>query len=266
MGTIIVVMTHKGGVGKTTSTVNLGHAMSRLGYEVLVVDMDLQCNTTKTLYGKEHPRYNLYHLFDDSNKCPDLHLMTYSTDFPKLSILPNSKDTAALEKKLITLEKNKGVLVLKEKFTEWAKDNFDYVFIDCPPNFGTFTINALISCDCAIIPNEVGSRHSLDGINDAIDFVEDISTGLNKNVLFSKILLTKADTRTTVHKATIDVASKVYKDKLFSTIIPFNTDIQKAEMKSSTVFKIRSNCSSALAYTETAKELITAIGEHHGEK
>lgn len=262
-GIIISLTNHKGGVAKTTTAINLGHALARLKKKVLVVDLDAQCNTTATLFGEDRPKHNLYEILDPAftgSDTSDLSKCVHGTPHENLYIIPNIRELAAIESRLIKLPYEQSSSVLRNRLRNYARENFNFTFIDCPPNLGAFVINALIASDFVIVPNETGSKYSLEGLHEAVNFIEDIRENGNPDLRFLKVLLTKADQRMMVHKATIAQIRNFYpSEKVFETLIPTNTDIQKAEMSGQTIYNYRSNANGAKAYTKLAKELIKTL-------
>ena len=261
-GTIISITNHKGGVAKSTTAINLGHALTKTKLKVLVVDLDLQCNTTSNLFGEDRAKHSLFEILDPdhNHNGHDISRFIYGTSHENLYIIPNIRETAAVENRLIKLPYDIFSTILRKRLRDYAKENFDFTLIDCPPNLGTFVINALIASDFVIVPNETGSRYSLEGLHEAVNFIEDIRENGNPNLRFLKVLLTKVDQRMMVHKATISQIRNFYpEDKVFETLIPTNTDFQKAELSGKTIYAYRSNAKGAIAYTKLAKELLKTI-------
>lgn len=256
-GYIISITNHKGGVGKTTTACNLAHALTRLGKKVLVVDMDLQCNSTSTLFGEDRPRYSLYNLLSPVNKINIEQCIT-GTALENLYVIPNIRETAAIERDLIKEPNLKGLSLFRDRFREYAINNFDFTLIDCPPNLGTFVLSALMASTFVIVPSEAGSKYSLEGLNEAVSFIEDLRGSVNADLKFLRVLLTKVDLRMLVHKAAITQIRNFYpSEKVFKTLIPTNTALQQAEMAAKTIFTYRSNASGAIAYAKLSKELLT---------
>ena len=259
MGVIITISNHKGGVGKTCTAINLGHALARSGRKVLVIDFDLQLNCTENLYGKDRPLSSLTDLLNPSNELSvDLQDFVYNTEHENVFVIPNTKQSAALEHQLFLKPEN--LQLFRTRFREYATAEFDYTLLDTPPNYGGFTMSAMIASDCVIVPCETGSRNSMEGVNEAVRFIESIREDFKLDVKFLKVLLTKCDRRVVVHKATVDQIKNYYPlEKRFETIIPANTHLQQAEMMGTTIFKLRSNATGAIAYKDVSKELIKCI-------
>jgi len=252
---IISIINHKGGVGKTATTVNLGHALARLGKMVLIIDIDPQCNATSIILGSDEYRKSLYDLLTTDQNPKDF---IHPTKYPNLFIIPNLPETATLEFDMVKTAPE-SLFELKKKL-ELIKNNYDFILIDNPPSLGVFCISSLNTSDYVIVPNEAGSRTSIEGLKRAVEFIEKIRNNSNPNLNFLKLLTTKVDKRLAVHKVLLKLIKTEFpQNKIFKTIIPVNTDIQKAELKKETIFKYKSNVSGAVAYKKLALELIESI-------
>lgn len=255
MGYIISVFTNKGGVAKTTTTLSLGHALSKLGVKTLVADVDSQCNCTDPLVGLD-PQNNL---MDVLNGVLDIEKCIRPIGFQKgLFCLPNTSALGTIEPKLIRMGAP-GFLVLRDKIQDHCRNNFDVTIIDCPPNHGIMTINALIASDLAIVPTEAGSRNSINGLLAALEFIDDIKNEANSNLKFFKLLVTKLDSRTSIGKDSLLQLKDLFPDKIFDTFIPVNVDFQYAENQRKTIFQSNSKASGAKAYLAIAKEIIQLL-------
>jgi chromosome partitioning protein len=258
-GTVISILNHKGGCGKTTTAINLGHALARMNIKTLVVDADLQCNSTSNLFSHDRLKYSLFNVLNPEDGTISVSQCIFGTLYENLSLLPNSGDTAALEQKLIQ-HYPEGMQILRDRFRDYAKDNFDVVLIDNQPSLGSFVMNSLMASDFGIVPCETGSKYSLEGLSEAVSFIEDIRQTGATDIKFLKVLLTKTDQRKLAHRATITQIRNHYPAaKVFKTFIPTNTDFQKAELRSETIFSFRSNATGAIAYRNLAMELLDTL-------
>ena len=262
MGLVISVINNKGGCGKTTTTVNLAVALSRLKKKVLVVDLDSQSNTTDcfkdsitTSIGK-----TMFDLLDpDPENAITIEECIYNTDYHQLYLLPNISDTAIHGPAFIKSGQH-ALNILKDRLRPYAVKNYDFTIIDCPPNLEVFVISALNASDFVIVPCESGSKFSVQGLVKAKKFIDDIREEYNPDLRFLRLLITKADHRTQICKSIISAIHTAFPaSDVFETIIPANTDFQKAEAKNQSIFKFRIGAPGAAAYTEVAKELLKAV-------
>lgn len=163
MGFITAVINNKGGVGKTTVTCNLAHALGQAGWRVLVVDLDSQCNTTQLLFPASSGLHNsLYELLAENTKIISLPDYIYPTRYDKVFCLPNVPETAGLEPQLI-VGAPESFLRLRQLLRDYAVENFDFTLIDNPPNIGAFVLCALHAADFVVVPVKAGSAFSVAG-------------------------------------------------------------------------------------------------------
>jgi len=259
MSVIISVVNNKGGVGKTTVTCNLSHALAKKGKKVLVVDIDSQCNATSLLVPDTTSlRYSIYDILEPGNDTtPDK--CVYGTEYANLYCVPNIPDTASLEPQLI-YESPKSLFFLRERFRDYALENFDITIIDNPPNMGTFVICSLYSSDFVIVTNQAGSSFSLEGLLKAIVLINEVREQGNPNLRFLRLLINQVDKRTTISRATITQIKQNFKpDQFFITTIPINTAFQQAESLKQTIFKFSPHAAGARAYRLLAQELLEIL-------
>lgn len=256
-GFIIAVATNKGGVGKTTITCNLGHALAKLGKRVLIVDTDNQCNTTTTLMTRNFSiRDSLYELLnpDDNVKVDSC---VYATPYANLSCLPNVPETSGLEPSMIE-DKTGGLLCrLREKLRPYAIGKFDYTFIDTPPNLGSFVLSALYTADFVIVPVSARSTFSLEGLVKAINLIERIKNGKNPDLKFLRLLINEVDRRTSSSKAVIEHLKHNFpRSMMFRTIIPINATFHQAEALNKTIIVHNFSSIGSKAFRNLATEVL----------
>jgi cellulose biosynthesis protein BcsQ len=156
--------------------------------------------------------------------------------------------------------------MLGKKITDQVRDDYDYIFFDCPPTLGIQVLQALIASDCAIIPVEAGSKYALDGLIAAIEAIESVSRTANPSLRFLRLLINKVDLRTSVSRTTVDfIKTRFGANKVFTTTIPTNTQIQQAELDGKTVLRHSPQSVGAKRFRELADELIKIVdGEQPG--
>lgn len=263
MRPIISVINNKGGTAKTTTVINTGDALSRLGKSVLIIDMDNQCNATDILRdGMEKPFVkSLYNVIDprSDNEDADIASCIYPTVNKELHFIPNIPDSAILGPRIV-IGGEPALFLLRKRVRNYALNNFDFTFIDCPPNVDVFVISALIASDLVIVPTMAGSKFSLNGLVKTKAFIDDIGDRYNADLKFLKLLITMVDSRTSICKTIVNAIRKTFlENEVFSQTIPMNTDFQKAEVFNQSIFDYRIGAPGAGAYMNVAEEIINTI-------
>jgi cellulose biosynthesis protein BcsQ len=263
MKPIISVINNKGGTAKTTTVINTGEALSMLGKRVLIIDMDNQCNATDILQeGIGRPIVkSLYDVLDprSSNESTNIESCIYPTVKKGLHFIPNIPDSAILGPRIV-LGGEPALFLLRERVRNYALNNFDFTFIDCPPNVDVFVISAMIASDLVIVPTMAGSKFSLNGLVKTKAFIDDIGNRYNSDLKFLKLLITMVDVRTSICKTIVNAIRKTFlEDEVFYQTIPMNTDFQKAEVFNQSIFGYRIGAPGAGAYMNIAEEIINTI-------
>lgn len=219
MAKIISIFNQKGGVGKTTTTVNLSALVAEKGYKVLSIDSDPQGNATSGFgFNKNSLKNTLYHVL--INQC-EIEDAIIKTKYDRLSILPANIDLSGAEIELINKQS-----VLKEKLNK-IRDMFDYIFIDCPPSIGILSINALVASDSVIVPIQC-EYYSLEGVGQLIDTMKLVKKTLNSKLEIEGIILNMYDGRTNLSQQVAQDVKNYFKGKVYKTAIKRNVTLAEA--------------------------------------
>lgn len=216
----IIFLNQKGGVGKTTSTVNLGSALSKQGYKVLLIDFDAQCNLTVSVSGNDKGN-NIYSLLTGQVSAKEA---VQKTIYKNLDLIPGSLDLAGLNVELIKIENRE--FVLKEALKE-LNQSYDFILLDCPPSLGIETMNALVWCDSVIIPLQC-EYLSIEGLNLIMRTITNIKRKLNPSIKVLGILFTMYSKKIKLNKDVVEDVTEFFPTLVFNTIIPRNSKISEA--------------------------------------
>lgn len=251
MGKIIAVTNQKGGVGKTTTAVNLAACLAYKGKSVLLIDSDAQGNSTSGLgINKENIELSLYDCLADGAKTKDA---VIKTNCRGLSIIPSLPELSAAEIELASEDEREHFL---ENALKSVKNDFDYIIIDSPPALGMLTINIMTAADSLLIPIQC-EYYALEGLSQLINSVKNIKKSLNKNLEIEGILATMYDMRTNLSQQVVDEVKKHFPDKVFQTLIPRNVRLSEAPSYGQPIIKYDIASKGAEAYFALAREIIS---------
>ena len=248
MGKIISIVNQKGGVGKTTTTVNLGVSLSLESKKILIIDFDQEANATITLgIKREQVQKDIVNfLFDE--KITTEHIVP--TGVENVDLICASLRISMLEQMANDIEKKE--LMLQNKLQE-IKNNYDYILIDCPPAFGLIIDNALYASDSVVIPVEC-SFYAYDALTQMVNKINEIQK--EKDLDIEGILLTKLDNRNTIGYKIVDQVKFMFPYNTFNTIISVSSHIQEAPMYGKSVIQFSYNSRGSKEYRELAKEIL----------
>ena len=260
MGKIIALVNQKGGVGKTTSSINLAASLGVLKKKVLLVDLDPQGNSTtgvgvsKTDYDK-----SIYELLKDE---AELKEVIMKTNFKNLYLIPATINLAGVDFELMEMSKmdpefQRGGQL--KKYLEGAKEIFDYIIIDCPPSLGILTTNALTAADSVIIPVQC-EFFALEGIMQLLNTIRLAQKNLNPTLSIEGVLLTMLDARTNLGLEVVEDIKSYFTDKVYDTIIPRLVKLSESPSHGKPILAYDPNSRGTEAYINLAKEVIDRNG------
>ncbi|MEK3888879.1 ParA family protein [Bacillus sp. FSL K6-3431] len=252
MGKIISMANQKGGVGKTTTSVNLGACLAYIGKKVLLIDIDPQGNATSGAgVDKGDVHQCIYDVLVDDVDIKDVIIATKLENF---SIVPATIQLAGAEIELVpTISRE----VRLKRAVDQVKDEYDYILIDCPPSLGLLTLNSLTASDSVLIPVQC-EYYALEGLSQLLNTVRLVQKHLNNELMIEGVLLTMLDARTNLGLQVIQEVKKYFQNKVFKTIIPRNIRLSEAPSHGEPVIVYDPKSRGAEVYLELAKE----VAEH----
>ncbi|WP_313387107.1 ParA family protein [Chishuiella sp.] len=245
---IISISNHKGGVGKTTSTINIGAALHKLGHKVLIVDLDAQANLTHSL-GLENEEKNIYKTLTEQVEITPLQ---YKENF---DIIASTLDMSAID---IELSGEAGrEFILKERLSK-IKDKYDYILLDTPPSLGLLTINAFTASDKILIPLQA-EYLALQGLKKLSDVIVKVQSRLNQNLELAGVFLTQFDSRKVLNREINTMVNNYFKDKTLQTKIRDNVSLAEAPVNKMDIFSYDNKSNGAKDYKDLTKEILEIL-------
>ena len=258
MSHVLSVINQKGGVGKTTTVINLSAALARLGYPVLVIDMDPQANASKTL-GHQHPHEVLWTsaklLSDKVGTIPPS--PWYDTIEEDVSLIYGHISLTRVER--VMMSSAMPQLLLRSQLEQMALDSDHIVLIDCPPSLSLLTVNALVASDGCVIPLESGSKYSLDGYEDLEELIRDVRP-VNARLGVLGVLINRHDGRKKIHQAMYDAILRRFGEQVFRTSISPSVKIEETAAMKRSIFQHDRKSTGARDFMELGREVLTRLG------
>ncbi len=246
----ISVFNQKGGVGKTTTVINLSAGLGLKGKKVLVLDLDPQCNASSGLGINVNERDE--NIYDALMQDKDINSLIEETSAENVYIIPGSRDLVGIDIELSDLEGREFVL---KNSLESLEDNFDFIIMDCPPSLGLLSMNSLTSADSVIIPIQC-EYYALEGVSQLVNTIDIVQEHINTDLEIEGVVLSMFDGRTNLSIQIVDEVKKYFKSKVFTSLIPRNVRLAEAPSHGLSIFDYDEKSRGAEAYGDLAEELL----------
>ncbi len=250
MGKIIAVANQKGGVGKTTTAVNLSAALAEAGKKVLMADLDPQGNTTSGLGGRVNERNSIYDAMMGRTPLNDC---IQKTEIKKLDLIGSDIRLAGAEVELVSVSEREFYL---KKLLGPVRDDYDFIFVDCPPSLSLLTLNAMAAADTVLVPIQC-EYYALEGVTSLMNTIQRVKRSFNPRLEIEGILLTMLDGRTNLGLQVVDQVKKHFKKAVFATTIPRNVRLGEAPSHGQPINLYDPKSTGAMAYQVLAREVLS---------
>jgi chromosome partitioning protein len=249
MGRVIAVANQKGGVGKTTTAVNLSASLAMIGYRVLIVDLDPQANATSGFgFRADEPTPSLYEIILGS---ADVREAIFTTEVRDLDLVPSAPRLFGAEIEMVPFDAREYLL---RRRLEAVVPRYNYVIIDCPPSLGLLTINGLSAAHSVLIPMQC-EYYALEGLSQLLETIRMVQESLNPHLRVEGVLLTMYDGRLSLSQQVADEARRFFGDRVFSTMVPRNVRLSEAPSFGKPAVLYDRNCTGSASYIDLAKEV-----------
>jgi chromosome partitioning protein len=250
MSRVLSVANQKGGVGKTTTAVNLAASLAASGKRTLLVDVDPQANASSGIGVRPGTDgFSTYHVITGQTAAVEA---TRTTAVALLSVIPSSRDLAGAEVELVGADRRE--YRLKEALAP-IRDSYDYVVLDCPPSLGLLTLNALVAADAVVIPLQC-EYYALEGLSQLLQTIKTVKRGFNQRLEVQGILLTMFDARNNLSRQVAEDVKRHFKDRVFASVIPRNVRLSEAPSHGKPALLYDARSSGAQSYMQVARELV----------
>ncbi len=251
MGRVIAIANQKGGVGKTTTAINLSSCLAELGSKVLVIDLDPQGNCTSGLgLDKDDIENSVYELM--LGQCSVKESMTQVPEIPNIQVISSNVNLAGAEVELLDIDDREYVL---KNEIDYVKDDYDYVIIDCPPSLNMLTVNAMTTADSVLVPIQC-EYYALEGISQLIYTIELVQERLNDRLEIEGVVFTMYDARTNLSSDVVDTVKNNLNATIYQTIIPRNVRLAEAPSHGLPINLYDGKSAGAESYRNLAKEIM----------
>ncbi len=257
MGKIVTFINQKGGVGKTTTCVNMASYLALMGKKVLLLDMDPQGNASSSVgVNKDEKQKTIYNVIAEENEIDEV---IQTTKIKGLDVIPSDVDLAGAEIELVQMNRREKVL---KNILANIKTVYDYICIDCPPSLGLLTVNALTACDSVLIPIQC-EYFALEGLTQLMNTIKLVKKHLNENIEIEGVVLTMKDSRSNLGSAVAEDIQKYFSSKVYSTIIPRNVRLAEAPSYGEPICIYDPKSTGAFAYKLLTEEFLNRNHDHY---
>jgi chromosome partitioning protein len=250
MSKIVTLANQKGGVGKTTTAINLAAGVAVAEFSTLLIDIDPQANSTSGLGVDVRSEGN--NVYDVLINDVDPHNVIVKTEMPYLSLLPSNINLVGAEVELVDMENREMIL---KNIVERVRNEYEFIFIDCPPSLGLLTLNGLVAADSVIIPVQC-EYYALEGLGQLLNTINIIQKNLNPRLEIEGVLMTMFDSRLRLSNQIVEEVKKFFGEKVFSTIISRNVRLSEAPSYGKPILLYEAVSSGSRNYMELAKEFL----------